>query len=210
MASSAVEDSLADALESRSDREISILRAAYHVMARSGSNRLNLQDIADRAGVSKGLILYHFQSKATVLQHAMQWALLETARRIRASINAADDPSDRLGRLLDAIFVSAQANRDFQLVYLDLIEHSVREEAFAELPAMTRGIIEELYADVVRAGVADGAFDVEDPDEAALLMRVLIDGTFLQWLQRPDWESSHGEFRFRCQAQLERVLGVRG
>ena len=75
---------------------------------------------------------------------------------------------------------------------------------------MTREIIEELYADVVRAGVADGAFDVEDPDEAALLMRVLIDGTFLQWLQRPDWESSHGEFRFRCQAQLERVLGVRG
>ena len=208
MASSSVEDSLAVELESRSDREISILRAAYHVMARSGSNRLNLQDIADRAGVSKGLILYHFQSKATVLQHAMQWALVETARRIRASLESADDPNDRLGPLLDAIFVSAQANRDFQLVYLDLIEHSVREDAFAELPAMTRGIIEALYADVVRAGVEDGVFAVDDVDEAALLMRVVIDGTFLQWLQRPDWEASHGAFRTRCQATLAQMLGT--
>jgi len=206
MASSSVEDSLAVELESRSDREISILRAAYHVMARSGSNRLNLQDIADRAGVSKGLILYHFQSKATVLQHAMQWALVETARRIRASLESADDPNDRLGPLLDAIFVSAQANRDFQLVYLDLIEHSVREDAFAELPAMTRGIIEALYADVVRAGVEDGVFAVDDVDEAALLMRVVIDGTFLQWLQRPDWEASHGAFRARCHALLADLL----
>ena len=207
MASSAVEDSLAVELESRSEREITILRAAYHVMARSGSNRLNLQDIADRAGVSKGLILYHFRTKNAVLQHAMQWALLETARRIRASLQAADTPSDRLGALLDAIFVSAQANRDFQLVYLDLIEHSVREQSFADLPAMTRGIIESLYADVVRAGIEDGVFTVDDVDEAALMMRVVIDGTFLQWLQRPDWQDSHATFKRRCHDALQTLLG---
>lgn len=206
MASSAVEDSLAVELESRSEREITILRAAYHVMARSGSNRLNLQDIADRAGVSKGLILYHFRTKNAVLQYAMQWALLETARRIRASLDAADEPGDRLGALLDAIFVSAQANRDFQLVYLDLIEHSVREQSFAELPAMTRGIIESLYADVVRAGIQDGVFAVDDADEAALLMRVVIDGTFLQWLQRSDWADSHAAFKQRCHDALRALL----
>lgn len=208
MGSSAVEDSLAVELESRSEREITILRSAYHVMARSGSNRLNLQDIADEAGVSKGLILYHFQTKSTVLQHAMQWALLETARRIRAAVQAADDPTHRLARLLDAIFVSPQANRDFQLVYLDLIEHSVREQTFAELPEMTRGIIENLYASVIRAGVDDGAFHVDDVEETALRMRVLIDGTFLQWLQRPDWEASHAAFRQRCETMLEDLLGM--
>jgi AcrR family transcriptional regulator len=205
---SAVEDTLAVELESRSEREITILRAAYHVMARAGSNRLNLQDIADRAGVSKGLILYHFHTKNAVLQHAMQWALLETARRIRASLDDAADPDDRLGPLLDAIFVSAQANRDFQLVYLDLIEHSVREDAFADLPTMTREIIEPLYADVVHAGVADGLFTVDDVDEAALRMRVVIDGTFLQWLQRADWEESHTEFKQRCHDLLRGVLGA--
>ena len=207
MASSAIEETLAGELEGRSEREIAILRAAYHVMARSGSNRLNLQDIADEAGVSKGLVLYHFQTKNAVLQHAMQWALLQTARRIRTALDDADS-ADPLGPLLDAIFVSPQANRDFQLVYVDLIEHSVREQSFAELPAMTRGIIESLYADVIRAGVEDGTFAVDDVDEAALLMRVVIDGTFLQWLQRPDWQASHGAFRERCHAALRRLLAA--
>lgn len=206
MASSAVEDSIAVQLESRSDREIAILRAAYHVMARSGSSRLNLQDIADEAGVSKGLILYHFQTKNAVLQHAMQWALLETARRIRRSLDAADDPRDLLGPLLDAIFVSPQANRDFHLVYLDLIEHAAREQSFADLPEMSRRIIETLYAEVIGVGAEDGLFDVDDVAEAALLMRVVIDGTFLQWLQRPDWQASHAAFKQRCHDTLATLL----
>ena len=208
MASSAVEESIAFELDARSGREIAILRAAYHVMARSGSNRLNLQDIADEAGVSKGLILYHFRTKNAVLQHAMQWALLETARRIRTSLELADDPADRLGPLLDAIFVSPQANRDFHLVYLDLIEHAAREQTFAELPAMSRSIIEALYADVIAAGAADGLFDVADVEEAALLMRVVIDGTFLQWLQRSDWQDSHAAFKQRCHDTLALLLGA--
>lgn len=209
MPSSAVEDSIAVQLESRSDREIAILRAAYHVMARSGSSRLNLQDIADEAGVSKGLILYHFQTKNAVLQHAMQWALLETARRIRSSLESAEDPRDLLGPLLDAIFVSPQANRDFHLVYLDLIEHAAREQTFADLPAMTRGIIENLYAEVIGVGAEDGLFDVEDVEEAALLMRVVIDGTFLQWLQRSDWQDSHAAFKQRCRDTLATLLHAR-
>lgn len=208
MSSSAVEESIAVELDARSAREITILRAAYQVMARSGSSRLNLQDIADEAGVSKGLLLYHFRTKNAVLQHAMQWALLETARRIRRSLEAADDPADRLGPLLDAIFVSPQANRDFHLVYLDLIEHAAREQTFAELPTMSRSIIETLYAEVIGTGVADGLFDVDDVEEAALLMRVVIDGIFLQWLQRSDWLDSHAAFKQRCHDTLARLLGA--
>ena len=207
MTSSAVEHSLASALDARSAREIAILRSTYHVMARDGSNRLNLQDIADEAGVSKGLVLYHFRSKAAVLQHAMQWALLETARRIRTTMEGAET-GDRLTPLLDAIFVSPDANRDFHLVYLDLVEHSVREDMFAQLPAMTREIIEGLYAEVITAGVEDGVFHVDDPEEAALRMRLVLDGTFLEWLQTSDWRDRHGEFRQRCHELLEQVLGV--
>lgn len=208
MPSSDVEQALESELEARSPREITILRAAYHVMARSGSNRLNLQDIADEAGVSKGLLLYHFKTKNAVLQQAMVWALLETARRIRRALERAGN-GDRLGPLLDAIFVSPQANRDFQLVYLDLIEHSVREHTFADMPATTRQIIESLYAEVIGAGVADGVFQVDDVEEAALTMRTVIDGTFMQWLQRSDWEASHERFKERCRDTLATVLGAR-
>lgn len=198
---------LTDPVKGRSEREVAILRSAYHVMARTGGHRLNLQSIAEDAGTSKGLILYHFGSKANVLQAAMRWALLETARRIEASLAAhADSDADPLLPLLDAIFVSPQANRDFQLVYIDLVEHAAREPAFASLPAMTRTIIEPLYADVVRTGVARGDFRTTDPDRSALAMRAVIDGTFLQWLQREDWETCHADFKQLCRDALIALL----
>lgn len=200
---------VAQELAELSPRELELMRAAYQVMASVGGHRLNLQDIADAAGTSKGLILYHFKAKNVVLQRAMQWALLRTADRIREAVEQARaGDADELSALVDAIFVSPQANRDFQLVYLDLVERAAREDEFADLPAMTREIIESLYAEVIRVGVEQGDYVVDDVDEAALRMRVVIDGTFLEWLQRPDWKRSHGAFRDRCHAMLSLLLGA--
>lgn len=194
-------------LQQRSDREIAILRSAYHVMARQGSNRLNLQAIADEAGVSKGLVLYHFKSKSAVLQHAMEWALLQTEDRIRSALEEAAD-GDVLTSVLAAIFVSPRSNREFQLVYLDLIEASARDEQFAALPRVVRDIVEGLYAEVIAAGVERDQLAVDDVEEAALRMRVVVDGVLLQWLQRDDWRVSHDRMRALCFDVLRRELSV--
>lgn len=47
----------------RSVREMEIIRSAYRTMAQQGSHRMSLQDVADDAGVSKALVLYHFGTK---------------------------------------------------------------------------------------------------------------------------------------------------
>ncbi len=190
------------------ERELAILRAAYHVMGREGSNRLNLQAIADEAGVSKGLVLYHFGNKNTVLQQAMVWALLQTERRIREAVEALDG-DDLVSQVVDAIFVSPAANREFQLVYLDMIEAAAREAAFADLPAMIRDIVEGLYREVIAMGVEHGVLDVEDAGRAAEEMRTVIDGTFVLWLQDADWQASHAPARERCVAMLRTLLGAR-
>lgn len=198
----------ADALAGRSDRELAIVRAAYRVMARRGANRLNLQDIADEAGISKGLILYHFDTKANLLQLAMQWALISSIGRMTAAITEAsargeDDP---LAPLLDAIFVSPQANRDFHLVYVDLVEHATREEAFAGLTTVLDAIIDPVYEQVVADGVARGRFRVDHLDDAARVMRTVIDGAFFLWVQDPEWRSTHAAIKERCHQVLTDLL----
>ena len=198
---------MVEGLRQRSDREITILRAAYHVMAREGSNRLNLQAIADEAGVSKGLVLYHFRNKDAVLQHAMEWALLQTEQRIRRSLEEASGTSV-LEDALDAIFVTPERNREFQLVHLDLVEAAARGagESFAELPRLVRDIVEGLYAEVIEAGVARGELAVDDVPAAAARMRVVIDGVFLRWLQDEDWRATHGAARDQCVRMLGETL----
>lgn len=197
---------LADPL---TDREIQLVRSTYRVMVRQGSHRLSLQDIASDAGVSKGLLLYHFKTKDNLLLATMRWALERTARRIRDGVAGAADASAALAALVDAVFISPQANRDFHLFYLDLVEHAARVAAYQDLPHLMREVINRLYAEVIQRGVDEQVFDIEDADAAASVMRAQIEGTFLQWMQTDDWERTHGAARDDCHHALLRLLGTR-
>lgn len=185
-----------------------IIRSAYRVMARRGSHRHSLQDIANEAGVSKGLVLYHFGSKDNLLLATMRWALQGTADRIRRRMAKAAGSEQTIVALIDAVFVSPQANRDFYMFYLDLLEHQARVPSFRTLSVMLTEMINGLYTEVIQRGLEDGFFAVKDVGLAARHMRALIEGTFLQWLQSDDWEKSHAHWREECRHALMVLLGA--
>ena len=195
-------------LAERSAREIDIIRAAYQMMADRGSHRLTLLDIAEAAGVSKALLLYHFGTKDALLHAAMQWALERTAERIRRRLEPSVTGTEAIKRLIDAVFIDPQANRDFYLFYLDLVEHAARVPRFGELPMMLIEIINGLYTEVIEAGIRDGSFQVTDAHVAARNMRALIEGTFLQWMQTNDWRVTHSQWRDTCQEAILKLLGA--
>ena len=58
-----------------------ILDAAAARIVAVGAANLSLQDVADAADVSKGLIHYHFKEKETLLAILAQWIGRETVRR---------------------------------------------------------------------------------------------------------------------------------
>jgi AcrR family transcriptional regulator len=58
-----------------------ILAATATRLLGVGAFRLNMQDVADEAGVSKGLIHYHFDSKDTLLARAVEWLTVEVSTR---------------------------------------------------------------------------------------------------------------------------------
>lgn len=192
----------------RGAREMEIIRSAYRTMARRGSTRMSLQEVADEARVSKALVLYHFGTKDALLLAAMKWAVDRTAVRIRSSLESEGDPHHRISALLDEVFVAPEANREFYLFYLDLVEHAGRIPSFGELSPMLLDIINGLYREVIAEGVREGAFDVPDTDIAARNMRALIEGTFLQWMQTDDWRENHGAWKDQCRDALLRVLGA--
>jgi len=194
----------------RSVREMEIIRSAYRTMAKRGSHRMSLQDVADDAGVSKALVLYHFDTKDGLLLSAMKWAVERTAVRIREGMESGRTPEAQISALVDAIFIDPDANRDFYFFYLDLVEHVGRVPSFGQLPVMLREIINGLYRDVIAEGVDKGVFRVADVDIAARNMRALIEGTFLQWVQTNDWQRNHGDWKKQCRLALLRLLGVEG
>jgi hypothetical protein len=103
---------------------------------------------------------------------------------------------------VDVIFVGAEANRRFYLIYLDLVEQASRVPRFGRLSTDFRVIVDTAYAAIVEAGVARGEFVAGDVDEAARVLRALVDGLFLQWLQEEDWAGRHDAYRALCKRAL--------
>lgn len=183
-------------------RRSAILRAAYRVMAREGVHRTPLDRVAAEAGVSKGLLLYHFHSKDALVLAAMEWVLNATAARIRKALADIVNPADAISVVIDAVWIGPEANRDFFRFYLDGVEHQTRSPGFDDLGHTATVIINGLYQEVIETGVNAGVLEVADSVSAAVDMRALIEGSFLQWLQTDDWQNNHAGFRERCRSAV--------
>lgn len=192
------QDMLAGLKEEFSAKEVHLIRSAYGVIGEKGVHGFSLQDVADAAWVSKGVILYHFKSKENLLLATMRWVLTTVAERIHRSIVRARTPEDRILAMIDTIFADAEANRNFYRAYLDLVGHATRVPTFSDLNTTFQGIVNALYADVIDLGTAYGAFRTSDLDESARVLRAIIDGLFVQWLQETDWRATHRAYRETC------------
>jgi AcrR family transcriptional regulator len=81
-----------------------ILEAAAATVREGGSAAVSLQDVADRAGVSKALIHYHFRDRDTLLARLADWLADAVVAREAAALDAATPQSaiDRTWRWLEA------------------------------------------------------------------------------------------------------------
>lgn len=172
-----------------------LLRVAYRLMAAKGMHRMTLQDVADAAGMSKANLVYHYKTKEGLVLTAMQWVLERVAARIAEATSSVEGRDEKVGAMIDAIFVGPQRNRTFYIVYAELIAHSSRNGRFAALNGWFRDIMNGQYAAVIGGSSLRSEQDVRD---SAMVVRALIDGLFVQWLEEPDWEARHREYKDLC------------
>jgi AcrR family transcriptional regulator len=188
-------------------KHIQLMRAAYQVLAEKGLSRFALQDVANRVNVSKGVVLYYFGTKDRLLLSTWSWVLSRVADRIREAVDRSPTPEGKVRAMVEAIFISPEANRTFYLTFLDLVGTVARKPGFEALVEVARRIEEETYAAVIRVGVAEGIFRSSDPEQDAKVLRGLIDGLFLQWLQEKNWRECHAAYKRLCQEAILRYLG---
>jgi TetR/AcrR family fatty acid metabolism transcriptional regulator len=179
----------------QSARQEELLRVAYRLMATKGMHRMTLQDVADAAGMSKANVVYHYKTKEDLVLRSMQWVLERVTARIVEATASATGRDAKIMAMIDAIFLDPQRNRTFYVVYAELIAHSSRNRRFAALNDWFREIVTGQYAAVIGSTTKRSKRSVA---ESAMIVRALIDGLFLQWLEEPDWEARHAEYKNLC------------
>ena len=89
----------------KADRPDEIVAAAFTVFAERGYASARLEDIAARAGVSKGAVYLYFTTKEEIFQAVIEQAVAPNLDKIRAAM--ADHPKSFSDRLAAAIAVIA-------------------------------------------------------------------------------------------------------
>ncbi|MEU9701000.1 TetR/AcrR family transcriptional regulator [Streptomyces sp. NPDC047981] len=72
------------------------MRAAIGVIAEKGTAALRMSDIAERAGMSTGHILYHFGKKDRLLLEVLAWSQAELWTRFQEAADRAASPAEKL------------------------------------------------------------------------------------------------------------------
>ena len=86
-----------------------VLDAAIRTLAERGLAATSIQDIADAAGLSKGAVHYHFESKDELLQRVLDRCCESSEARVLAVFAEPGLPMDRIRR---AIFEMWAVRRD--------------------------------------------------------------------------------------------------
>jgi AcrR family transcriptional regulator len=140
-------------------RRAELLAAGQALFLAKGIAATSLEDITQRAGVSKGLFYLYFASKEDLVLALQEQFSGEVAARMAAAAEAEEDWAARLDACVKAGFESYRELHDLHEVLFHHA-HPVRSE-----PPLAALVIRDLLA----AGVAAGALDVSDPEATAVL-----------------------------------------
>lgn len=138
-----------------SKRRSQVLGAAIELFGKRGYHATAVKDIAERAGVSTGLVYQYFGNKEDILFLALQTVLDTYKERIPGATEGVDDPLERFRAAVHAYCRVIDANIDATvLAYRETKSVSrARRNVIKRKEAETNALIEAHVRDCIRAGL---------------------------------------------------------
>ena len=161
--------------EPQHSRREAILRAAEAVFAEAGYDRARLEDVAQRVGIRRASLLYHFRDKASLYSAVLESLVDDLARRYRRVLDGHGSAGARLERTVDEWLDFIAARPGLLPIMLRELADGASDAArpFAE---RAKGVFMAL-GDVIAAGQAERA--LRSTNAVQVLMTLGGAGTFL-------------------------------
>jgi AcrR family transcriptional regulator len=194
--------------EREEERRLTLLKAAFREVAEKGFADVTLDDIARRAGVSKGVTLYYFSSKEDLFRRLFGWLVDSIHARMREAVSERSDPVEKLRALVAITFPSPSKNRAFFRAFVDFCGLAARREGFREVTERFYRGCREIDGAIVEDGIRRGIFARREAASAASTVRAIFDGLMMQWLAESDPEDTFPAYRQRCERELLRYLAA--
>lgn len=164
---------------SRAARRGQLIEATIEVLARKGYARMTLGDVAKAAGLSHGLVNFHFDTKEKLLSETLLFLAEEYRLNwTEALAAAAPDPASQLDALLRADFNPAICTPPRLAAWCSFWGEAQARPFYQEKCGSNDDQYNEMLEGIcARLIAADGA--AQDPRRVARVLRVTIEGVWL-------------------------------
>ena len=144
-----------------------ILVASYEMLSQMPYQKMSLEMVAKRAGVSKALVLYHFGSKRDLVREALKWGFIRT---MDGFVLEGDLDEDTIRTILPELFRFTYDSMYLFVSFIEVVDmeaHSSDELALA---------LRDMYSTFIgKLGVFLEARGDPYPHEKAMLLALAID-----------------------------------
>jgi TetR/AcrR family transcriptional regulator len=173
----------------KEERRQSILQAARAVFFENGFHRATVDDVAERAEVSKGTVYLYYESKETILAFLLLEGLDELVDTLAAAY-AATEPlaaTERVRRLSQAYLTFFEEQPEYFRLLMAMdrghFQDSVTAEIYGQvLAASLEGL--DWAAKAIQQGVDERVFRCCDVRQAASILWAMMNGV-LELMEHP-------------------------
>ncbi|MBF6192534.1 TetR family transcriptional regulator [Nocardia implantans] len=169
-------------------RRRQIIAAAVEVISEGGYANASLARIAERAGISKGVISYHFEGKDDLMTQLVVQLYVSAAEYIAPRVAAAAGPRAGLLAYLESNLGFIDANTTYVAALVEVVTNLRDADGNPKFSSADgeRDIIAPL-ADILAEGQRGGEFGEFDPLLMAKSIRDAIDGAAGRAVREPDF-----------------------
>lgn len=161
---------------SEAERRAQILRSARAVFIEKGFVAARVEDVAKRAGLSKGAVYFYFSSKRELFlalvheEHENTYSFLDDAEHDdrQAAVKLLD-----LGQKYLDYFAGLKSPPRF---FLMMCEQGIRDEEIREECQAVHQRFVDAATRILAQGMAEGSFRQADPIAVAQMLKAMIDG----------------------------------
>ncbi len=163
-------------------RRQQIVETAIQTIATEGFGQASLAQIARKAGISKGVISYHFAGKEALIEEILQNLLERPAAFIKERVDRHEGSLDRLRAYVEANFDFMKANREHYVALVDLWGRRGSSGDAGQFNSEAYEPSRHYLANLLETGRARGEIRELPARTTASLIQAAIDGVMLQWV----------------------------
>jgi AcrR family transcriptional regulator len=161
-----------------------VLKAAVQLITEAGIDQVRVAEIARRANMSSGQVMYYFTSKEHILLETLAWRDHQDIRRTRAALAKVTGAWRQLERFIGLYLPASPADPTW-ILWMEAWARAPHNRQVSQLMEELLALWRDDLAAIVARGVQEGAFAPPAAiDDFTLRFAALLDGLALLRLRQ--------------------------